>query len=178
MNFSRVPVARRGGLFKLLRAVWTAPTTLLGHAFAWVLGATGGERVGGVATTAYLYRLPVGRCRGLGAIAIGHVVVIEPGFMQDRRDWLLAHELSHTRQHDWLGPTYLIVQGLFMLVSIVAFKAVPLPGLTPQHAYNPLERTWLCVPFDVLIAAQPPRGAQATALLRAFGLSAAAARET
>jgi hypothetical protein len=147
---------------------------LLGHAFAWVFGATGPERVGGAATTAYLYRLPVGRCRGLGAIAIGHVVVIEPGFMHQRRDWLLAHELSHARQHDWLGPTYLIVHGFFQLASALAFSVAPRRGFPPQHAYNPLERAWLCVPFDILTAPQPPKGGQAMALLGAFGISTGA----
>ncbi len=167
-----IPAARPGGLFKLLRAIWTAPTTLIGHAFAWLFGAAPAGRVGGTATRAYLYRLPVGRCQGLGAIAIGHVVVVEPAFMHERHDWLLAHELSHARQHDWLGPTYLVVHGLCQLVSALASKLAPVPGFPPQHAYNPLERLWLCVPFDILAAQQPPSGAQARALLQAFGISA------
>ena len=171
MNCLCVPVPRRQGLLKMVRAIWTAPTNLLGHIFARMFGATGAERIGGAATTAHLYRLPDGRCRGIGAIAIGHVVIVEREFMRDRRDWLLAHELSHTRQHDWLGPAYLVIHGLFQLISALAHKFAPVPGFPPQHAHNPLEREWICVPFDILTLKDPPSGAEASALLRAYGLS-------
>jgi len=171
MNRLCVPGPRRGGIFKILRAIWTAPTNLLGHVVARVLGANEAERVGGAATTAYLYRLPDGRGRGIGAIAIGHVIVVEREFMRERRDWLLAHELSHTLQHDWLGPTYLVAHGLLQLISALAYKLAPVPGFPPQHAYNPLERVWICVPFDILTLEQPPNGPEANALLRAYGIS-------
>ena len=154
-----------------LRAAWTAPTTLLGRVLARTLGCGPAERVGGSAVTAYLYRLPPGRLRGLGAIALGHAIVIEPGFMSEQGPWLLAHELSHARQHDYLGPAYLLVHVTFQLLSALVSLLRPIAGYPPQHAYNPLERALLCVPFDALMAPQLPSGREARQVLEAFGLA-------
>ena len=165
-----VPAPRRGGPLGALRFAWTAPTTALGHAFARLAGCGVAERIGGRATSAFLYRLPAGRLRGLGAIAIGHVIVVEPEFIGRRQSWILAHELSHTRQHDWLGPAYLLVHALFQGMSILASAVRPVPGFPPQHARNPLERTMICVPFDALTQTRPPSGPLAQDVLRAFGL--------
>ena len=165
-----VPKPRAGGVLGLLRRCWTTPTTLVGHALARLAGCGAPQRVGGRATSAYLYLLPRGRLRGLGAIALGHVVVVEQSFLGDRRRWLLAHELSHARQHDWLGPFYLVAHATCQIISTLASAIRPLPRFTPQHAYNPLERSLLCVPFDVLVAALPPSGGQAQEVLEAFDL--------
>lgn len=119
---------------------------------------------------ALLYRLPPGRLRGLGGIALGHAIVVEPEFLAGREAWVLAHELSHARQHDFLGPVYLPAHLLCQLFSVLLGLFRPIRGYPLQHAYNPLERALLCVPFDVLVQRQPPRGARADALLSAFGL--------
>lgn len=166
-----VPKARAAGAFGLLRAIWTAPTTLLGRGLARALGCGPAERIGGVAVPAYLFRLPSGRLRGLGAIALGHAIVVEPEFIRGREAWVLAHELSHARQHDFLGPFYLVLHGFWQVLSALVFFWRPVPGFPPQHAYNPLERAFLCVPFDVLTKDAPPAGPRARALLDAFGLA-------
>jgi len=166
-----VPRPRASGWLRLLRAWWTAPTSAVGHGLARLVGCAPPERLGGVAVRAYLYRLPAGRLRGLGAIALGHVILVEPPFIAGREAWVLAHELSHARQHDFLGPLYLPVHGLLQLLSALAAWLRPLPGYPPQHAYNPLERGLLCVPFDVLVAPRPPSTDTARRVLAAFGLT-------
>jgi hypothetical protein len=115
--------------------------------------------------------LPVGRLRGLAAIALGHAIVVEPEFLRGREAWVLAHELSHVRQHDWLGPFYLPVHALLQLISVLGSVVRPLRGYPPQHAYNPLERAFLCVPFDVLVSREAPSGSCALELLQAFELA-------
>ncbi len=165
-----VPRERAAGLARLLRAIWTAPTTLLGRTLARLVGCGPAQRLGGRAVPAYLYRLPHGRLRGLGAIALGHAIVVEPEFIRGREAWVLAHELSHARQHDFLGPAYLPAHGLCQLVSALLGLLRPIRGYPSQHAYNPLERGFLCVPFDVLANGELPRGPRAEQLLSAFGL--------
>ncbi len=155
---------------RVLRAIWTAPTTLLGRGLARLVGCGPAERLGGSVVPAYLYRLPPGRLRGLGAIALGHAIVVEPEFIRGREQWVLAHELSHARQHDFLGPAYLVAHLLFQFVSVLGSLVRPIRGYPLQHAYNPLERAFLCVPFDVLAQAELPRGPRALELLNAFGL--------
>jgi hypothetical protein len=155
-----------------LRAIWTLPTTLLGRGLARAFGCGPAERIGGRAVAAYLYRLPPGRLRGLGAIAFGHAIVVEPEFIRGRESWVLAHELSHARQHDFLGPFYLLLHGLLQLISALICLRRPLVGYPPQHAYNPLERAFLCVPFDVLVHGALPSGPRARQLLDAFDLAA------
>jgi hypothetical protein len=171
----RVPKERAAGMVGLLREIWTAPTTLLGRGVARLAGCGAPERIGGRAVAAFLYRLPPGRLRGLGAIALGHAIVVEPDFIAGREAWLLAHELSHARQHDFLGPFYLVVHGVLLLTSTLISLARPIPGYPPQHAYNPLERVLLCVPFDVLVCEPFPSGRVASELLNAFGLATGAA---
>jgi hypothetical protein len=136
---------------------------------AALIGCGPSEAIGGNASPARLYRLPQGRLRGLGAIAIGHAIIVEPSFLAGRAHWLLAHELSHTRQHDWLGPTYLPIHALLQLVSALLSMVRPRAGFPPQHAYNPLERSLLCVPFDVLATGAFPSDPRAHELLQAFG---------
>jgi len=165
-----IPTARKGGALGAFRKAWTAPTTLIGHAVARLLGCRGPERIGGQATNAWLYRLPARRFNDWRGIAIGHVVIVEPGFLAVRGRWLLAHELSHARQHDWLGPTYLPVHAMLLLLSAVMFLFRPISKFSPWHAYNPLERVLICVPIDVIADPPPPEGALADGVLRAFGL--------
>ncbi len=165
-----VPVIRRGGALGSLRAVWTLPTTFIGHAAAWICGCGKPVRIGGPATRAWLYRLPRGRFRGFGAIAIGHAVIVNPVFLDRSGAWLLAHELAHTLQHHWLGPAYLPLHALSQLSSALIYVIRPRPGRSRWHFYNPLERVFICVPSDAV--ADPPRRGdpRGDGVLRAFGL--------
>jgi len=170
MTRVRIPTPRRNGAPDVLRRLWTAPTTMIGHAVARLLGCHRPQRIGGPATNAWLYRLPAGRFKGWRAVAIGHVIIVEPALLAEHGRWLLAHELSHARQHDWLGPTYLPVHAMLLFLSMVLSCFRPVAGFSPWHAHNPLERILICVPVDV-IADPPPRGALADSVLRAFGLT-------
>src|SRR5262249_46981775 len=116
-----IPAVRRGGVLGICRRMWTMPTTLIGHAAAWLLGCRNPQPIGGQATRASLYCLPAGRFKGWRAVAIGHVIIVEPAFLAKHGAWLLAHELSHTRQHDWLGPVYLPVHAMLLLLSMAIF---------------------------------------------------------
>jgi hypothetical protein len=165
-----VPALRRGGALGLLRALWTAPTTLIGHAAAAVCGCGPAERIGAPAARAWLYRLPRGRFAGFGAIAIGHAIIVEPAFLGRYGAWLVAHELAHTRQHDWLGPAYLPLHGLAQLASVLVYAVRPRPGFTPWHTYNPLERIFICVPVDAVTDPPPQGNPHAASVLGAFGL--------
>jgi hypothetical protein len=166
-----VPTPRRRGLLGVAVAVWTAPTTLLGHAIARASGCPEAKRIDASGARAWLYRLPPGRFRGFGTIAIGHVIILEPKFLDLHGRWLLAHELSHTRrQHDWLGPTYLPLHAILQAISVVLYFIRPVAKFSPWHAYNPLERWLLCVPIDVIVDRRPPEGELASKVLHAFGL--------
>ncbi len=78
--------------------------------------------------------------------------------------------MSHTRQHDWLGPIYLPLHILCQMVSVAIHRVRPVPGLTPLHAYNPLERTLLHVPFDVLLESDESLSRGDPRVLSVFGL--------
>jgi hypothetical protein len=165
-----VPTARRWGAIGALRSAWTAPTNLIGHATARLLGCGRPQLVGGEATRASLYCLPAGRLTAWRAVAIGHVIIVEPGLLAKRGRWLLAHELSHARQHDWLGPAYVPAHATLLALSAMISLVRPAAGLSPWHAYNPLERILICVPIDALAAPTSPQGTLADDVLEAFGL--------
>jgi hypothetical protein len=104
-------------------------------------------------------------------VAIGHAVLAENSFVSGHRGrWVLAHELSHTRQHDWLGPAYLPLHTLCQVASVVLARVRPIPGFTPQHAYNPLERVFLHVPFDVLLEPEDSLKSGDDRVLDVFGV--------
>ncbi len=166
-----IPAARRNGALGAFRKAWTAPTSLIGHGVARLLRCGRPQRVGGQATRAWLYCLPAGRFKGLRGIAIGHVIILEPAFLAAHGRWVLAHELAHTRQHDWLGPTYLPVHAMLLFLSMVIFLFRPVPKFSPWHAYNPLERVLICVPIDVIADPPAPEGALADSVLCAFDLT-------
>jgi len=165
-----IPTARKNGALWAFREVWATPTNLIGHAAAWLLRCGKPQRVGGQATRAWLYCLPAGRFKGLRGIAIGHVIILEPTFLAAQGRWVLAHELAHARQHDWLGPTYLPVHAVLLLSSMVIFLFLPVARFSRWHAYNPLERALICVPIDVVVDPPAPEDAIANYVLRAFGL--------
>ena len=170
MTRHSVPTRRQRGLLGAALAVWTAPTTFLGHAFARLSGCPEADRIDASGASAWLYRLPPGRIGGFGAVAIGHVIILEPAFLERHGPWLLAHELSHTRQHDWLGPAYLPLHAILQAVSVVFYFIRPIAKFSPWHAYNPLERVLICVPIDVIVDG-PPEGELASKILREFGLT-------
>jgi hypothetical protein len=165
-----IPKARRGGAIGALRRAWIAPTNLVGHATARMLGCGRPQPIGGEATRASLYCLPAGRLSAWRAVAIGHVIIVEPALLARHGRWLLAHELSHARQHDWLGPIYLPTHATLLALSAVISLIRPVARFSPWHAYNPLERVLICVPIDALTMPRPPEGALADGVLQAFGL--------
>lgn len=167
-----IPTARNNGAFGAFRDAWTAPTTLIGHTAAWLLRCGKPQRVGGKATRAWLYCLPAGRFKHLRGIAIGHVIILEPALLVAHGPWVLAHELAHTRQHDWLGPAYLPLHAMLLFLSMLIFFFRPVAKFSRWHAYNPLERVLICVPIDVVADPPAPDDVFAERVLRAFGLSA------
>jgi hypothetical protein len=149
------------------------PTNLVGHALGWLFTRATPERIDGPAASASLYRLGDSPfARALGAIAIGNVIVAEHQFVSGPRGrWVLAHELSHTRQHAWLGPFYLPVHLAFQIVSALASIIRPVANFPAQHAYNPLERLLLYVPFDVLVDPARIPDRDRDRIWEAFGVS-------
>lgn len=156
-----------------MRATWTLPTNMVGHAVGFLITRAMPQRIGGPAASASLYRLrssPL--ARELGAIAIGNVILAENHFVSGPRGrWVLAHELSHTRQHAWLGPFYLPVHLVFQIISALASLIRPVVNFPAQHAYNPLERLILYVPFDVLVDPARISDRDRNRILEAFGVS-------
>jgi len=163
----------------LLAGLWTAPTNLIGH-LAGVL-ASGGQRprrVSGPAAAAWLY--PIRPRLGLdwvAAVTLGHVVLYRRGLFDGMTGRLiLAHELAHTRQHDWLGPLYLPLHILAQSVSAL-LSIGERPRHSRVHDNNPLEQTFICLgasAYHPLANGEPlpeaPAGCDAEAMLAAFGL--------
>jgi hypothetical protein len=149
------------------------PTNLVGHTLGLLATRAMPERIAGPAASASLYRLrssPLART--LAAIAIGNVILAETQFISGPRGrWVLAHELSHTRQHTWLGPFYLPVHFVFQIISALASVVRPVMNFPAQHAYNPLERLLLFVPFDVLVDGVRSSDQDRDRIWEAFGLS-------
>ncbi len=158
---------------QLVRALWTLPTNLVGHTLGLLIAREMPERISGPAASASLYRLRSSLfSRSLGAIAIGNVILAETHFVSGPRGrWVLAHELSHTRQHTWLGPFYLPVHFVFQIISALASVIRPVVNFPPQHAYNPLERLILYVPFDVLVDPARVTDRDRDLIWQAFGVS-------
>jgi hypothetical protein len=170
MTRIRVPQPRRGGIPGIVRRIWTWPTSLVGHAVARLTACAGPTRIGSGAAQCWLYRLPPGKSGSFGAIALGHVIIVAPAIKSPPEADVLAHELSHARQHDWLGPAYLPAHAVCQLVSALLHLVRPVPGFPPLHAYNPLERRFLCVPFDALLDPALRASAAMAEARRAFGL--------
>jgi hypothetical protein len=170
MHSLSLPTARRAGAIGAMRKAWTAPTNLVGHAIARTLGCGRPQAIGGEATCAFLYCLPAGRLTAWRAVAIGHVIIAERDLLARHGRWLLAHELSHARQHDWLGPIYLPAHATLLALSALISLFRPLASFSRWHAYNPLERVLICVPIDTLAVPPPPQGALADEILHRFGL--------
>jgi len=161
-------------------ALWTFPTNLIGHAAGLLVSGQRPRRVRGPAAAAWLY--PIRPGLGLdwvAAVTLGHVVLYRPGMFSGRLGRLiLAHELAHTRQHDWLGPLYLplhiIAQTISALLSVGRGT-----GHSRVHDHNPLEQTFICLgasAYGPLARGEDvpgaPSGCDGDAMLAAFGLAA------
>jgi hypothetical protein len=157
---------------RLLRAAWTLPTSVLGHVAG--LAVSGGlpRRVGGSAARGWLYLIRPGLgLDWVGGVTLGHAILARPGMMdgpQLRARLTLAHELAHTRQHDWLGPLYLPLHIIAQLTSAI-LSLRGRPRLSRVHDHNPLEQTFICIAAG---ATRPPLpgGIDAEELLAVFGV--------
>jgi len=151
-----------------LRFLWTLPTNLIGHAVGLAITRARPLRIGSKAAPGWLYVLPP--WKGFGAIAVGDAVISTPELLRGERGrMVLLHELSHVRQHSWLGPLYLPLHALAQLFSLALSIARPTSASSRVHAYNPLEQHFLCVPYHEIC--QPPqRTERIERLLSWFGV--------
>jgi hypothetical protein len=177
----RLPAPRRGvaGPWGWLRTIWTGPTNLIGHLAGLLVSARRPRRVRGPAASAWLYAIRPGL--GLDwvvAVTLGHVILYRPGMFDGRVGRLvLAHELAHTRQHDWLGPLYLPLHILAQSASALLSIGRP-PRHSRVHDNNPLEQTFICLgasAYTPLAHGQripgSPDDCDADRMLAAFGLA-------
>jgi hypothetical protein len=141
---------------RVLGALWTLPTNVVGHIAGLAVSGARPRRVGGPAARAWLYAIRPGLgLDWVGAVTLGHAILARPGMLDgvDAHARLtLAHELAHTRQHDWLGPLYLPLHILAQLTS----AALSLGGrsvVSRVHDRNPLEQTFICIGAS---ATRPP----------------------
>jgi hypothetical protein len=133
---------------RTLRALWTLPTNLVGHLAGLVVSGGRPRRVGGPAARAWVYAIRPGLgLDWVGAVTLGHAILARPGLLDGpslHARLTLAHELAHTRQHDWLGPLYLPLHVLAQSASAV----LSLGGraiVSRVHDRNPLEQTFICI---------------------------------
>lgn len=139
----------RGVLPRVLRALWTLPTNLFGHVAGLVVSGGGRpKRVGGPAARAWVYSIRPGiGLDWVGAVTLGHAILARPGLLDGpapHARLTLAHELAHTRQHDWLGPLYLPLHILAQVTS-AALSLGARPVVSRVHDHNPLEQTFICI---------------------------------
>lgn len=144
-----IPAARRRrpAPLRWLWRLWTLPTNVIGHVAG--LLASGGlpERVSGPAARAWLYRIRPGRgLDWVGGVTLGHAILYRPGLFDGRVGrFILAHELAHTRQHDWLGPAYLPLHILAQTTSALISVFSQTLAYSRVHDHNPLEQTFICL---------------------------------
>lgn len=134
-------------LVRIVRAVWTLPTNVFGHAIGLVVSGARPRRVGGRAAIGFVYPIRDGWPLGfIGAITLGNAIVHRRGmFDGDEGRLILAHELAHTRQHDVLGPFYLPLHIVAQLVSASISLFTGPPVFSRVHDHNPLEQTFIAI---------------------------------
>jgi len=144
----RLPTARSRLLWRwaALRALWLAPTVILGHLAGVLVSRRLPARVSGPAAFAWLYEIRPGcGLDWVGAVTLGHVILHRARLFEGLEGQLiLAHELAHTRQHDWLGPLYLPLHILAQATSAILSLAGR-PAHSRVHDHNPLEQTFICL---------------------------------
>lgn len=144
-----IPTARRPLPLPLrwLWRLWTLPTNLIGHLAGLLVSGGLPERVSGPAARAWLYRIRPGRgLDWVGGVTLGHAILYRPGLFDGRVGrFILAHELAHTRQHDWLGPAYLPLHILAQTTSAAISIFSRAPAWSRVHDHNPLEQTFICL---------------------------------
>ena len=152
---------RRAPLIRAVRALWTLPTTLLGHLAGLIASGQLPRRVGGAAAVGWLYPIRPGvGFDWVGAVTIGHAILYRPGMLDGPTTaarLTLAHELAHTRQHDLLGPLYLPLHILAQAVSALLTRGRPIT-VSRVHDQNPLEEMFIVVPVSALY---PPHASDA-----------------
>jgi len=173
----RLPRSRRGwpAPISWLHALWLAPTILLGHVTGLLVSGRRPRRVDGPAAFAWLYPIRPGlRLDWVGAVTLGHVILYRRGFFAGRAGQLiLAHELAHTRQHDWLGPLYLPLHIAAQSVSALLSIGRPVHH-SRVHDRNPLEQTFICLgasAYGPLAHGERDGAIDARSMLDAFGLA-------
>jgi hypothetical protein len=165
----------RHPLVALLRAVWTAPTNIVGHAAGLLVSGRAPRRVGGPAAVGWLYRIRPGLgLDWVGAVTLGHAILYRPGMLEGgslSARLTLAHELAHTRQHDWLGPLYLPLHLLAQAVSAILSWRRGRPVVSRVHDRNPLEQTFICIAAGATRGPLPlSDGHDTEGFLAAFGV--------
>ncbi len=156
---------------RLLRALWTLPTNLLGHLAGLAVSGRRPRRVGGPVARGWLY--PIRPGLGLdwvGAVTLGHAILYRPGMLDgpSRGARLtLAHELAHTRQHDLLGPLYLPLHILSQAASALLTRGEPVT-VSRVHDRNLLEQTLIAVSASATHA-PAASDAEVAEVLAAFG---------
>ncbi|MBK6848129.1 MAG: hypothetical protein IPG96_11540 [Proteobacteria bacterium] len=172
----RMPAPRsRQRAVRVLRALWTLPTDLVGHSVGLLVsGGRGVRRIGGPAAVATIYPCRIPCPWQFGAVTLGQAIIYRPPLAEGIGGrLLLAHELAHSRQHDVLGPLYLPAHLLVQLISALVFVGRRSRSGDPIHAHNPLEQRWLCLGFDAYQQLLRGEGLGATArerLLQRFGV--------
>ncbi len=143
---------RCGALASVVQRWWTLPTTLVGRAVARVLSASPPARVSSDLATGYLCELPESSYAGLsGCVTLGDVIVCTSGAVRGPNgQLLLAHELAHVRQHQLLGPLYLLMHASAQVLSMMLHQIRPTEGISRVHSRNPLEEQLIAVPYSTL----------------------------
>lgn len=117
-------------LLDVIGKAWNAPNTLIGLCVGGVGHAFGGQL--GMANNAIEFRdnALMNAFSPCGAIALGNVIVYG-----SRAYRLSAHERVHTLQGQWLGPAYLPLNALGMVLSLLSWPIARLrrPGCSPVH---------------------------------------------
>jgi hypothetical protein len=159
-------------LARAVRALWTLPTNVLGHLAGFAVSGGRSRRVGGPAARGWVY--PIRQGLGLdwvGAVTLGHAILARPGMLDgdDLQSRLtLAHELAHTRQHDWLGPLYLPLHILSQATSAL-LSLHGRPRVSRVHDHNLLEQTFICIAAGAA-KNPPPPGLDVERFLAEFGV--------
>jgi len=169
---ARVPGAiQRGWLPRAARFLWTLPTNLVGHAVGLAVTRARPVRIGSEAAPGWLYLLPSSWSKIFGAVALGDAVISAPELLRGERGRLvLVHELSHVRQHSWLGPLYLPFHAIAQLCSVALWLVIPKAGGSPLHAYNLLEQRFLWVSYDEICGSEPRNSERIEQLFATFGV--------